>query len=150
MASQTQGIQQLLAAEKKAADKVTEARKPRLRLNRSLSFSLSVCSPLGLHYSYSYIYVSHRTQFALGSQTSAVRTTEPTAPAPFNNTTLKYNNSNSNSTPVLDKTYREMEEAEEIKRLTDNKFSTRIITLVLHVATDYQETSLTAMLNGFL
>ncbi|KAK0086273.1 hypothetical protein PV325_003472 [Microctonus aethiopoides] len=31
MASQTQGIQQLLAAEKKAADKVTEARKRKAR-----------------------------------------------------------------------------------------------------------------------
>ncbi len=31
MASQTQGIQQLLAAEKKAADKVAEARKSKSR-----------------------------------------------------------------------------------------------------------------------
>lgn len=33
MASQTQGIQQLLAAEKKAADKVGEARKSEFILN---------------------------------------------------------------------------------------------------------------------
>lgn len=33
MASQTQGIQQLLAAEKKAADKVGEARKRKYKKN---------------------------------------------------------------------------------------------------------------------
>ena len=40
MASQTQGIQQLLAAEKKAADKVAEARKRKLysELARTIQF----------------------------------------------------------------------------------------------------------------
>lgn len=34
MASQTQGIQQLLAAEKRAAEKVSEARKRKLELTK--------------------------------------------------------------------------------------------------------------------
>lgn len=37
MASQTQGIQQLLAAEKRAADKVAEARKSKLKTKNTLS-----------------------------------------------------------------------------------------------------------------
>lgn len=36
MASQTQGIQQLLAAEKRAADKVAEARKSKLKTKNTL------------------------------------------------------------------------------------------------------------------
>lgn len=38
MASQTQGIQQLLAAEKRAAEKVAEARKRKLNFNYNLLF----------------------------------------------------------------------------------------------------------------
>lgn len=41
MASQTQGIQQLLAAEKRAAEKVTEARK-RKKMDFYLLFAVSV------------------------------------------------------------------------------------------------------------
>ena len=38
MASQSQGVQQLLAAEKKAAEKVSEARKSKLYFGTNLVF----------------------------------------------------------------------------------------------------------------
>lgn len=45
MASQTQGIQQLLAAEKRAAEKVAEARKRKLKIFFSHKISFHGCYP---------------------------------------------------------------------------------------------------------